>query len=260
MHKYLGWGNLPSILVIVLLLASLPPSPPGIQEAQATTDYNFIDRAAQATWRSGAGTLPFPGKDADDRGFALLRQGAQMEDGVTYPLVLQTHPQWVANGWISGSYAGITVGSGAELYVRAGFLNGAQNSDGVTFLVKLLEPGRQSVALVNLPAAYDGRLDEAVVSLAAYAGKTVAFELLVQAGQSSGQDWAAWASARIRPAAADAAGVSRGDPGRDDGGGRLQGLTVCRGRRKPFTSFLHYPATEWLLNLLFPTPNRPRIT
>jgi Thrombospondin type 3 repeat len=204
MHTHLKWGNLPSVLVIVFLLASLPPSPPGIQEAQSTTNYNFIDRAAQAAWRSGAGALPFPGKETDDRGFALLRQGAQMEDGVTYPLVLETHPQWVANGWISGSYAGITIGSGAELYVQAGFLNGAQASDGVTFLVNLLEPGRKSVALVNLPAAYDGRLNEATVSLAAYAQKTVTFELLVRAGQSSGQDWAAWASARIRPAMVDA--------------------------------------------------------
>jgi len=200
MLNHPGIGKLLTVLVSVLLLSSFLPSNPS---PQATNDYNFIERAAQATWQSGAGVLPFPGQETDDRGFALFRQGAQLEDGVVYPFVLQTHPQWTANGWISGSYPQVAIGSSAELYVQAGFLNGAQGSDGATFLVKVLEPGAQSVALVNLPAAYDGRLNEATVSLAAYAGKTVAFELVVQAGQSSGQDWAVWTSARIRPSVAD---------------------------------------------------------
>jgi len=191
-----------SIAAIILLTGSTLSSVPNTQIYEKTVLYDFVGRASEATWRSGAGALPFPGKPDDNRGFALLRQGAMLEDKVSYPVVLETHPQWVSAGLISGTYPQITLQTGSELFVRVGFLDGATGSDGVTLLVYVLEPGtqltQQSSILINLPATYDGRLDEATISLAPYAGKAVRFQLVVNAGKSSGQDWAVWAEAEIR--------------------------------------------------------------
>ena len=87
--------------------------------------YDFVTQASTASWGSGAGSLLFPGSDSDSRGFACYRNNWQLEDGSTKAKVLETHPQWVSNGWIMGRYPQLTIPSGAELKVTVGFLKGA---------------------------------------------------------------------------------------------------------------------------------------
>jgi hypothetical protein len=192
-----GTGKLLGFLTLILLVISLFPSLPDPQAAQPTTVYDFINQAAGASWKSSAGVLPFPGADTDNRGFALLRQAAKLEDGGNFPLVLETHPQWADNGWITGTYAQVSIPAGSSLYVRVGFLDGAQGSDGVSFIVRVIGSGMNPLQVISLPDIYDGKLKETTISLAGYAGKTVNFELQVTAGKSSNQDWAAWVDARI---------------------------------------------------------------
>jgi hypothetical protein len=203
MGRHTRFFLLPVVLIIFLLPLSLSPQKTSSAVQAQTTVFDFIDKASQASWRSGAGALTFPGQEDDERGFALFRQGALLEDGSTASLVLETHPQWVTNGFIAGVYPARAIAAGSDLYVKVGFLSGAAGSDGVTFQVKVGQPGMQAATILNLPASLDGKLNEAVVSLAAYAGKTVTFELKVLAGQSSGQDWAVWVDARIRQSAID---------------------------------------------------------
>ena len=78
------------------------------EERRSQQIYDFVGRASQAGWRSGAGALPFPGSDTDSRGFALYRIDAILEDGSQWQKVLQTHPQWVDNGYIQGIRRGGT--------------------------------------------------------------------------------------------------------------------------------------------------------
>gem|GEM_PF-1923327 len=164
--------------------------------------YDFIDQASEASWSSGTGNLPFPGSDTDERGFVLYRYNARLEDGSIWGRVLETHPEWVNNGWILGRYPEITVPQNAHLRVNIGFLLGATGTDGATFEV-YFEEFRGALAppvkytIFSHKATYDGKLDSITVDLGYLAGKKGNFVLYVNAGQSSGQDWAAWAEAQI---------------------------------------------------------------
>lgn len=168
--------------------------------------YDFISKAPTASWGSGAGSLPFPGSDSDNRGFALYRDKAQLEDGSTRARVLETHPQWVSNGWIMGVYPQLTIPSDAELKITVGFLQGATGGDGVTFEIQFeefqgLKVAPKKYSVLSCGATYDGKLDSISKDLNYLAGKTGNFILYVNAGQNSGQDWAVWAEAKIEVAA-----------------------------------------------------------
>ena len=145
--------------------------------------YDLVTQASTASWGSGAGSLPFPGSDSDSRGFVCYRNNYQLEDGNTWAKVLETHPQWVSNGWIMGRYPQLTVPSEAELKVTVGFLKGATGTDGVTFEVQF-EEGQSRQIILSLRATYDGKLDSMTESLSSLAGRTGYFILYVNAGQS----------------------------------------------------------------------------
>lgn len=192
-----------AILLLCLLSISLPFSTHnGIASAADSVFYDFITEAPNASWSSGAGSLPFPGSDSDSRGFALYRDNWQFEDNSTWARALETHPQWVSNGWIMGVYPQMIVPSNAKLKITVGFFKGATVSDGVTFEVKFEEFLGLTVApkiysILSHGATYDGKLDSIVEELSSLEGKTGNFILYANAGQSSGQDWAAWAEAKI---------------------------------------------------------------
>ncbi|MEW6231986.1 MAG: hypothetical protein AB1566_06680 [Chloroflexota bacterium] len=160
---------------------------------------DFIELAPKAVWRSGAGTLPWPGAENDSRGFARYQNNALLEDGRSYARVLETHPQWVQGGWIEGEYPSVTLPAQSRLTGKAGFLGGATGTDGVYFAVYFERPGEEfrGTRLVYLRATYDGRLDGIDADLSRFAGQRGKFYLRVDAGPSSGQDWAIWLDARI---------------------------------------------------------------
>jgi hypothetical protein len=195
----------PLIAILLLcLLSSILPFGAHSRTASAADSvfYDFITQAPSASWSSGAGSLPFPSSDSDSRGFALYRDNWQLEDNNTWARVLETHPQWVSNGWIMGLYPEVTVPSNAELKVTVGFFKGATGSDGVTFEVKFeeflgLQVAPKIYSILSHRATYDGKLDFITTELSSIEGKTGNFVLYANAGQSSGQDWAAWAEAKI---------------------------------------------------------------
>jgi hypothetical protein len=136
--------------------------------------------------------LPFPGALGDNRGFATYRYNVKLSDGNTYARVLETHPQWVDNGWISGKYSGVYVPPGAKLRIKVGLINGA-NAGNVGFYIGKFG----AVATISLDCAYADGVKEMEADLGAYAGQTIDFVLGANANGSSAQDWAAWAEAKI---------------------------------------------------------------
>ena len=197
------------LIVLCLLSSSLSFGAHSITASAAdSVFYDFINQAPSAYWSSGAGSLSFPGSDSDSWGFALYRNNWQLEDDSPWVKVLETHPQWVSNGWIMGVYPQVTVPSNAELKVTVGFFKGATGSDGVTFEVKFeeflgLQVAPKVHSIISHRATYDGKLDSIVEELSSLEGKTGNFVLYANAGQSSGQDWAAWAEAKIEIASSD---------------------------------------------------------
>lgn len=163
--------------------------------------YDFVKKAPEAKWYRSltvAGELPWNGPDSDNRGFARHLNNIALEDGNTYSLVLQTHPEWKDNGNIIGVYSGVKIPAGATFKATVGFIKGATQSDGVRFIVSIVNSsGGGAVLLSDLTAKADGKLDQISVDLAPYAGSTVDFRLTVNAAGRSVQDWAVWLVAGI---------------------------------------------------------------
>jgi len=158
---------------------------------------DFIAEARKAKWFNDQGIkLPFPGVATDSRGFARLR-AAQLEDGQPYTQILQTHPRWAANGGIEGLYP-LTIPKNSSFEAVVGFIQGAKGSDGVIFEVSWREKNKENV-LKRLEKTYSGSLSSIRLDLTSYGGHSGIIILRVKAGKSSGQDWAAWISAKIAP-------------------------------------------------------------
>jgi beta propeller repeat protein len=191
-------GRLRKFYIIILILGS--GTLIGFLLVHGDPVYDFVQSASSATWYSRAGSLPFPGSTSDSRGFALNLVDAQLEDDSVYPLVLESHPQWVADGYITGVYPVQSIASNTRLRVKTGLLKGATGSDGVNFEV-MLDINQVQHSLINVHSSYDGKLDETTADLSQYAGQSGRFILTVRAGKSSGQDWAVWAEAEIESTA-----------------------------------------------------------
>jgi|GEM_PF-2483781 len=169
---------------------------------EAQVLFDFVAQADGAGWESAAGSLPFPGKDADERGFALWRTGYSLEDGSRAELVLETHPQWADYGTIQGIYKAtreIVLQRGDLFVARVGFLQGAEEGD-VTFRLLFSNACdfREFYEEVGpLRDRYDKILRGWEVPLNRFAGQNGCFALRVEAGETPIQDWAVWVEAKI---------------------------------------------------------------
>lgn len=157
--------------------------------------YDFYANADKAHWRAGRQALPFSGGVKDERGFVRRIPRGYLSTGNKSVMMLQTHPQWRSGGWIAGIYPAFVPGKAVHFKSVAGFLKGADHSDGATFIVQVYENGRYTnlVKKQVTPAQYvslDG-------DLSAWAGKKIQLILRVNAGQSSAQDWAVWVKPRL---------------------------------------------------------------
>lgn len=180
-------------------IVSLKPILPPIPLPTLAVRYDLLAQAAAARWINDEGDVLSFGKADDERGFALYRENALLEDGNRYARALEMHPRWVDNGGIQGDFSTLPylVGSGDELVVSAGFLSGATRTSGARFRVLLVPAEGRQVILYDAVDTYDGKLLTARLSLERYVKQRVTFLLQVQANGSSQQDWATWTVLRI---------------------------------------------------------------
>jgi hypothetical protein len=163
--------------------------------------FDFVEEAPDASWRSGSGSLQWPGTESDDEGFAKWVEDAGLENGNEVDRALETHPQWVDNGYIQGTYTepfhqGYRIEESDVFYAVVGLRNGAGAGD-VTFRVMLRTQGMGNHWIAEVPDAYDGKMKVIQVPLEPWAGQRADFVLRVDAGSSSQQDWAMWSTARV---------------------------------------------------------------
>lgn len=77
------------------------------------TGYDFAQKAGDAAWSSGAGTLPFPGTATDLNGAGLKVDSPKLEDGSTSSAAgLLMVPQSTYNGFVQAQYPAYHVQSG----------------------------------------------------------------------------------------------------------------------------------------------------
>jgi beta-lactam-binding protein with PASTA domain len=169
-----------------------PGSAVTLTVARNTAPVDLIATADQAAWKSGSGKLTFPGGDGDTTGFVLSRDPGTLEDG-TKARVLETHPQGVANGFITGVYTlAEPVVPGDHVRARVGLPKGAGGE--VTFVVKA-----NGKIIQQVPESADGTLKDFDADLSPAKGAT-SIEITVRTDASSTQYWApVWHNLRLAP-------------------------------------------------------------
>lgn len=162
-----------------------------------SSGYDFYTQAPSALWVSGAGNLTFGGPDSDVNGFAMYKNGQKVEGGSTPAKVLETHPEFVNDGVISGRFPAYTVVTGEHFTAQIGFLtlpDGSCGAGNAKFQLNYRENGTNT-SLGTWTETCDGTLKAVDVDLTPLAGKNVEFILAIIANGVSTQDWAIW----IRP-------------------------------------------------------------
>ncbi|MFS4466488.1 hypothetical protein [Maribacter sp. 2210JD10-5] len=174
--------------------------------------FDFEEKATEAKWESstldpnsnalpGTATWLTLGKNAGAAGIAVIKD-AVMEDGREYR-VLHTHPKWSRNGTIKGWFPVIDKLPGKSILKgKIGFIrpNGRPSTDGARFMIFIhyYENGREYwKPIFDEYKEYTGSLESIRIDLSDYSGQKVFFELRVDTGESSGQDWAAWIDTKI---------------------------------------------------------------
>jgi hypothetical protein len=164
--------------------------------------YDFIEQAASAEWRNGAKALVWNLRDTDPRGAALWRQGIELEDGSKPARVLETRPQQINGGSISGLYKNVPVLQNGDWFIgRVGLLKGA-NAGRAEFLGTFVQEG-PAVSLIqtvfpSIDHPYTGALAPILSGIQSdIVGRRGRITLQVDAGTLAQQDFAVWVQAQI---------------------------------------------------------------
>ena len=170
---------------------------------------DLLQLSPRATWQSAkvleSGTLEditrISWEKTGDysKDLVSLNNAQSIEDG-RQVYALFTHPKWSDEGTLRGVYPEITLPQNAMFEASVGFSKGATQTDGVTFEVwKIHQENGQDVStrIAGTRKGYTGRLKKLNANLSHLSGQKVKFELRVNAGPSSGQDWAVWTDVNV---------------------------------------------------------------
>lgn len=155
------------------------------------TGYDFVAKAAEATWSSGAGTLPFPGTDGDNRGFSTSGLHWIFEDNSSPQSAMLVAPQNITNGYIQGIYPAFRVQTGDRFQAQVGCEHQATSC----YVQYRLDYQIGSGPVINywtFREKWEGLTKSAVVNLDRLAGQDVKFILVVSAFGSPAGDRALW--------------------------------------------------------------------
>jgi hypothetical protein len=166
----------------------------------ASSGYDFYTRASSAVWTNGTSTLTFGGPDTDSNGFAMYKDNQTLEDGSTTTKTLETQPQLVSDGAISGRFPAYTVVIGEHFTAKIGFLaltNGSCGAGNAKFQLSYKEGSNPITLLGEWTEICDGTMRSIDVDLTSLKGKSIEFILTVLANGAPTEDWAVWVKPQI---------------------------------------------------------------
>jgi len=181
-----------SFWVQIKSAASTPtPSP----TSSYALSFDFIAKGPDASWRNATNNIPWGDPPSDTPGVAVNIANIKMEDGTTYPSLLATYPQDITDGMVLGLYPSYTIQSNDHLRTKIG-LRYDCSTGSVKFQIRYIE-GSSEVLVGEWLENCDGALTSLDINLAALAGHSVQFELVVLANGSPLHDQALWVAPRI---------------------------------------------------------------
>jgi len=159
--------------------------------------FDFVANAPYAQWKSGTGTLPFPGTSGDSRGYAFRLDTPKLEDGSIEPQPgLLTVPQNKFNGYVQATYPEFLVQQGDRFQTTVNCEYGATGCY-VNFRLDYREVNGAIRTFWQFKEAYEGRVYRANIDLSPLAGRNVQFILMTLAIGTASGDRALWGSPRI---------------------------------------------------------------
>jgi hypothetical protein len=168
------------------------------------TGYDFIAKASEAAWSTGAGAFTFPGTDGSANGFALKLDKPKFESGVESALAgLLFVPNNVNNGYVQGKYPPFKVQSGDRFQATIGCEFGATTC----YMAYRLDYQIGSGAVKTFwtfREKYEGFTYNANLNLSSLAGQDVQFILVGSAYGSPTGDRSLW----VNPIIARAGGTT----------------------------------------------------
>jgi photosystem II stability/assembly factor-like uncharacterized protein len=184
------------LLALALLIQPMQASFAAPQPSTGDLVFDFTANAALALWKSGAGTLPFPGTSGDYRGYVLKLDAPVQEDGSLGAPGLLTVPHNKYDGYIQGTYPEFTVQKGDRFQVTVGCEYGAKNCY-VTYRLDYINTGGATKIFWSWKEKYEGRTYNANVDLSQLAGQKVRFVLTMLATGYASEDRPLWVAPRI---------------------------------------------------------------
>ncbi len=180
----------------VAINVSGPTATPGTPGPTVTpiagVNYDFAANVCQGVWFSGAGQLPCPGTDGDQRGFVLKLQSPQLENGTVDPrLGLLVQPQNVFNGYIHGIFPPYHVKAGDHFRSIVNCSYGATSCYVVFYLDYQIGTGPITTYWAFVEK-YEGQYYQVDLDLSPLVGQDVKFILKVFAAGSPTGDRALW--------------------------------------------------------------------
>jgi hypothetical protein len=159
--------------------------------------YDFVAHACDAEWASNRGSLPCPGIEGDDDGYALQLSRPRMENGTREDQPgLLTVPRHTKNGFIQGQYPAIQIQEGDYFVTSVNCQYGATNCD-VIFSLEYQIGSGSIKTLKEWHEVYEGNYYAVNLDLSSLDGKNVKFYLSATANGTKGQDEALWLAPRI---------------------------------------------------------------
>lgn len=164
-------------------------------------EYSFAEHACSAEWSTAEGSLPCPGKEEDQQGFAIPVENPKMEDGQEREgpgILVKAQP--VSGGYIVGRFPQIAVPEAsdfrAEISCQPAGTPGAEGCY-VRFRVTYQIEDGPEIVLGEWNEGYEGGTGRAVADLDALAGKAVSFNLYLYAAGTPEASRGIWFFPRI---------------------------------------------------------------
>lgn len=193
--------------------ATVTPGGPTVTPS-ANTAYDFVANVCAAAWVSGAGSLPCPGTDNDNKGFVLKVTNPRLETGAIDPRpALLTFPQALNDGYIQGFYPPFRVQRGDRFRSTINCEGGAT----LCYVAFRLDYQTGTDPIRTIWGPFLERVDTPTprfynvdVDLSSLAGRDVKFILTVLAAGNAQHDRALWVGPHIYRVGATTGGGSTG--------------------------------------------------
>lgn len=170
---------------------------PFFVKIRVAKEYVFAEHLCSAQWSSGAGDLPCPGSEGDNKGYVLKLENPTLEDQVQQEgLGWLAAAQPVAGGYIAGKFPAVMVPPHSDFRATLSCAPGVTGCYVRLRVTYRIDNGEEKL-LGEWNEGYEGGITQAVADLDEAAGRPTEFIFYVYVSGTADQGKAIWFSPKI---------------------------------------------------------------